>query len=88
MRLGYVKDKWTGHCKPRSLTQNTSVQTGVGFSPPRSVNLPFFHLGLLKGRFLAADSSSSSPNVVVVCCLLFVCDQVRKLLANCLITAT
>ena len=28
-----------------------SVQTGVGFSPPRSVNLPFFHLGLLKGRF-------------------------------------
>ena len=31
-----------GHC---------SVQTGVGFSPPRSVNLPFCHLGLLKGRF-------------------------------------
>ena len=28
-----------------------SVQTGVGFSPPRSVNLPFCHLGLLKGRF-------------------------------------
>ena len=40
-----------------------------------------------KISFLAADSSSSSPKVVV--CLLFVvCDQVRKLLANCLLTAT
>ena len=29
----------------------TSVQTGVGFSPPRSVNLPFCHVGLLKVRF-------------------------------------
>ena len=28
-----------------------SVVAGVGFSPPRSVNLPFCHLGLLKGRF-------------------------------------
>ena len=28
----------------------TSVVVGVGFSPPRSVNLPFCHLGLLKGR--------------------------------------
>ena len=35
--------------------------------------------------FLAADSSSSSPKVVVCC--LSVCDQVRKLLANCLLTA-
>ena len=37
-------------------------------------------------KFLAAESSSICPNVVV-CCLLFVCDQVRKLLANCLLTA-
>ena len=29
----------------------TNVVAGVGFSPPRSVNLPFCHLGLLKGRF-------------------------------------
>ena len=36
--------------------------------------------------FLAADSSSSSPKVV--CCLSVVCDQVRKLLANSLLTAT
>ena len=28
-----------------------SVVAEVGFSPPRSVNRPFFHLGLLKGRF-------------------------------------
>ena len=27
-----------------------SVVAGVGFSPPRSGNLPFCHLGLLKGR--------------------------------------
>merc|ERR1712061_116417 len=29
---------------------NNSVVAEVGFSPPRSVNRPFFHLGLLKGR--------------------------------------
>ena len=29
---------------------NTSVQTGVGYSPPRSVNRPFCYLGMLKGR--------------------------------------
>ena len=36
--------------------------------------------------FLAADSSSNSPKVV--CLLLSVCDQVRKLLPNCFLTAT
>ena len=34
-----------------SNLEHGSVQTGVGFSPPRSDNLPFCHLGLLKGRF-------------------------------------
>ena len=37
--------------EPNSELGSTSVQTEVGFSPPRSVNLPFCHLGLLKGRF-------------------------------------
>ena len=37
--------------------------------------------------FLAADSSSICPNVVVVV-VVVVCDQVRKLLANCFLTAT
>ena len=41
-----------GATVPSSETCNDgSVQTGVGFSPPRSDNLPFCHLGLLKGRF-------------------------------------
>ena len=35
---------------------------------------------------LAADSSSSSPKVV--CCSCSCCDQVRKLLPNCYLTAT
>ena len=54
----------------------------------------FFELGWYQFEvsstnvLLAADSSSISPNVVVVCCLLFVCDQVRKLLPKCLLTAT
>ena len=34
---------------------------------------------------LAADGSSSSPRVVV--CFLFVCHQVEKMLASCLLTA-
>ena len=37
--------------QPEKTKYQVSVQTGVGFSPPRSVNLPFCHLGLLKGRF-------------------------------------
>ena len=45
------------HYKPHTQTLRKSknnigsVVAGVGFSPPRSVNLPFCHLGLLKGRF-------------------------------------
>ena len=56
------RDKKLGHERIMSIPPNNeadsdekfhvgSVQTGVGFSPPRSVNLPFCHLGLLKGRF-------------------------------------
>ena len=41
----------------------------------------------LSSCLLAADSSSSSPKVVVCLLLSVVCVQVRKLLANCLLTA-
>ena len=36
------------------------LQTGVGFSPPRLVNLPFCYLGLAKGRLSSVEVSYSA----------------------------
>ena len=37
-----------------------SVVAGGGFSPPRSVNLPFCYLGLAKGRLSSVEVSYSA----------------------------
>ena len=49
--LVYCHEKNKENTNNLSCNSNLSVQTGVGFSPLRSVNLPFCHLGLAKGRF-------------------------------------
>ena len=50
-KIPMTKSNQNDNAQKPDICPNISVQTGVGFSPLRLVNLPFCHLGLAKGRF-------------------------------------